>query len=160
MTAVVTARRDARYLIDLGDGRGMIYDADEDILYPPKGVLTLSAQPYWGDPGDLPANVRQVLDDLNAPSESTSAMAETQTARDDVSAVAFDTAFKNWFHNESDPLAVMMGMKQPDKPMPKPPTVSATPIPKAKIDPKTARRFVWLPGDMTITNPDGTVVTP
>jgi hypothetical protein len=33
---------------------------------------------------------------------------------------AFDTAFKNWFHNESDPLAVMMGMKQDDHSMPKP----------------------------------------
>ena len=126
MTAVVTARRDAQYLIDLGDGRGMIYDADEEILYPPRSVLTLSAQPYWGDPGDLPANVQQMLDDLSAPSESILAMADAQTARNDVSAVTFDTAFKNWFHNESDPLAVMMGMKQADHPMPKPPTVLAT----------------------------------
>jgi hypothetical protein len=25
-----------------------------------------------------------------------------------------------------------------------------------KIDPKIAARFVWKPGDITITNPDGT----
>lgn len=83
---VVTARRDAQYLIDLGDGRGMIYDADEDILYPPKSVLTLSAQPYWGDPGDLPANLQETLDDLNAPSELISAVTDAQTACRDVSA--------------------------------------------------------------------------
>jgi hypothetical protein len=40
-------------------------------------VLTLSAQPYWGDPGDLPPNVQQMLDDLNAPSESILAIAKT-----------------------------------------------------------------------------------
>ena len=125
MTAVVTARRDAQYLIDLGDGRGMIYDADEEILYPPRSVLTLSAQPYWGDPGDLPANVQQMLDDLNALSESIQEVAEPQVAGDDVPVTTFDTAFRNWFYNESDPLAVMMGTKDPDHPIPKPPTVSA-----------------------------------
>ena len=27
------------------------------------------------------------------------------------------------------------------------------------VEPKVAARFVWEPGDITITNPDGTVVT-
>ena len=52
-------------------------------------------------------------------------MAESQVASDDVPVTAFDTAFKTWFFAESDPLAVMMGMKDPDHPIPKPPTVSA-----------------------------------
>jgi hypothetical protein len=80
MTAVVTGKRWDQYLVDLGDGRGMIYDAGLDILYPPRSVLTLSAQPYWGDPGNLPANVQQMLDRLNTPSESISAMADTREA--------------------------------------------------------------------------------
>jgi hypothetical protein len=110
--------------LDLGDGRGMIYDAALDILYPSRNVLTLASQPYWVDPGDLAANVQQMLDDLNAPSESILAL-DAQNAGHDVLAVAFDTAFRNWFHAESDSLAVLMGMKPPDHPMPKPPTVSA-----------------------------------
>ena len=32
----------------------------------------------------------------------------------------FDKAFKAWFHAEPDPLAVLMGMKTPDHPIPKP----------------------------------------
>jgi hypothetical protein len=52
-------------------------------------------------------------------------MAESQVASDDVPVTAFDTGFKAWFWAESDPLAVMMGMREPDHPMPKPPTVSA-----------------------------------
>jgi hypothetical protein len=31
---------------------------------------------------------------------------------------------------------------------------------KTKINPKVASRFVWKKGDITIVNPDGTVVTP
>ena len=47
MTATVTGKRGDQYLVDLGDGTGRIYDADDDILYPPRGVATLAAQ---GDP--------------------------------------------------------------------------------------------------------------
>jgi hypothetical protein len=47
MTATVTGERGDEYLVDLGDGTGRIYDADEDILYPPRDVATLAAQ---GDP--------------------------------------------------------------------------------------------------------------
>jgi hypothetical protein len=32
----------------------------------------------------------------------------------------FDAAFKAWFEAESDPLAVMMGMKPPDHPISSP----------------------------------------
>jgi hypothetical protein len=32
----------------------------------------------------------------------------------------FDAAFKAWFEAESDSLAVLMGMKEPDHPIPKP----------------------------------------
>ena len=44
MTAVITGKRWDQYLVDLGDGSGRIYDADDDILYPPRGVATLAAQ--------------------------------------------------------------------------------------------------------------------
>ncbi|MGD0287708.1 MAG: hypothetical protein ABSC31_15250 [Acidimicrobiales bacterium] len=44
MTAVVTGFRDPQYLVDFGDGTGSIYNADEDYLYPPRGVATLAAQ--------------------------------------------------------------------------------------------------------------------
>jgi len=67
------------------------------------------------------------LRDLSGACESILAMADAQTARDDVPATPFDVAFKAWFFAESDPLAVMMGMKEPDHPMPKPPTASAAP---------------------------------
>jgi hypothetical protein len=33
----------------------------------------------------------------------------------------FDAAFEKWFETESDPLAVLMGMKPPDHPIPEPP---------------------------------------
>jgi hypothetical protein len=68
MTAVVTGKRDAQFLIDFGDGTGSIYDADEDWLYPPRGVATLAAQGYWENPGTLPPAVEQLLTDLNAAS--------------------------------------------------------------------------------------------
>ena len=68
MTATVTGKRDNQFLVDLGDGTGRIYDADEDWLYPPRGVATLAAQGYWVDPGTLPPAVEQMLADLNAPS--------------------------------------------------------------------------------------------
>jgi hypothetical protein len=125
MTAVVTGQRGDQYLIDFENGQGAIYDAKLDILYPSRNVLTLASQPYWTDPGDLPANVQQMLDDLNAPSDAIQEVADAQAARSDVLAVAFDTAFRSWFYAESDPLAVMMGLKEPDHPMPKPPSVSA-----------------------------------
>ena len=67
MTATVTGQRGYQYLVDLGDGTGRIYDADEDWLFPPRGVATLAAQGYWVDPGTLPPTVEQMLDDLNAP---------------------------------------------------------------------------------------------
>jgi hypothetical protein len=95
------------------------------VLYPSRNVLTLASQPYWTDPGELPAAVKQVVADLNAPSDSVQKVADARTARSDVLATAFDTSFKAWFFAESDPLAVMMGMKEPDHPIPKPPTVSA-----------------------------------
>ena len=44
MTAIVTDKRGDRYLVDLGDGQGSIYDADDDILYPPRDVATLASQ--------------------------------------------------------------------------------------------------------------------
>jgi hypothetical protein len=125
MTAVVTGQRGDQYLIDFENGQGAIYDAKLDILYPSRNVLTLASQPYWTDPGDLPANVQQMLDGLNAPSEAVQEVADGQADRDDVPVTTFDTAFRNWFYNESDPLAVMMGTKDPDHPIPKPPTVSA-----------------------------------
>ena len=65
MTAVITGKRWNQYLVDLGDGRGMIYDIDEDWLYPSRGVATLAAQGYWVDPGTLPPTVEQMLTDLN-----------------------------------------------------------------------------------------------
>jgi hypothetical protein len=43
MTAIVTDKRGDRYLVDLGDGQGSIYDADDDILYPPRDVATLAS---------------------------------------------------------------------------------------------------------------------
>jgi hypothetical protein len=125
VTAVVTGQRPPQYLIDLGDGRGFIYDAELDVSYPPRAVVTLASQPYWEDPVDVPAAVQARVANLNAPSESILAMAEPQVAGSDVPVTAFDTAFKTWFFAESDPLAVMMGMKDPDHPIPKPPTVSA-----------------------------------
>ena len=125
MTAVVTGQRGEQFLIDFGDDQGAIYDVELDIWYPKRNVLTLASQPYWVDSGELPAAVKQVVADLNAPSDSVQEVADAQTARSDVLAVAFDTRFQNWFHAESDPLAVMMGMREPDHPMPKPPTVSA-----------------------------------
>ena len=39
MTATVTGKRGDQYLVDFGDGRGRIYDADEAILYPSRGGL-------------------------------------------------------------------------------------------------------------------------
>lgn len=68
MTAIVTGFRDPQYLIDFQDGTGSIYDADEDWLYPPRGVATLAAQGYWEDSGTLPPAVEQLLTDLNAAS--------------------------------------------------------------------------------------------
>jgi hypothetical protein len=44
MTAKITGKRGDQYLVDFGDGTGAIYDADEDWLYPPRGVATLAAQ--------------------------------------------------------------------------------------------------------------------
>ena len=124
MTVEVTGQRPPQYLIDLGDGRGFIYDAELDVSYPPRAVVTLASQPYWEDPVDVPAAVQELVANLNAPDESIQEVADGQAARDDVPVTTFDSAFRNWFHNESDPLAVMMSMKEPDHPMPKPPTVS------------------------------------
>jgi hypothetical protein len=44
MTAIVTGKRGNQYLVDYGDGTGSIYNADEDYLYPPRGVAALAAQ--------------------------------------------------------------------------------------------------------------------
>ena len=65
MTAAVTGKRGDQYLVDYQDGTGSIYDADEDWLWPPRSVATLSAQGCWVDPGTLPPAVRQMLADLN-----------------------------------------------------------------------------------------------
>jgi hypothetical protein len=61
-------KRGDQYLVDFQDGTGAIYNADEDWLYPPRGVATLAAQGYWEDPGTLPSAVEQLLTDLNAAS--------------------------------------------------------------------------------------------
>ena len=45
MTAVVTGKRWDQYLVDLGDGRGMIYDADEEIWYPQQNSATTAIPP-------------------------------------------------------------------------------------------------------------------
>jgi hypothetical protein len=65
MTAIVTGQRGPQYLVDSGDGTGSIYDANEDLLYPPRGVATLAAQGSWVDPGTLPLTSEQMLTDLN-----------------------------------------------------------------------------------------------
>ena len=65
MTAIVTGVRDDQYLVDFGDGTGSTYDANEDILYPPRAEATLAAQGHWEDPGTLPPTVEQMLTDLN-----------------------------------------------------------------------------------------------
>ena len=44
MTVTVTGQRDNQFMVDLGDGTGLIYNADEDWLYPPRDVATLAAQ--------------------------------------------------------------------------------------------------------------------
>ena len=65
MIAIVTGKRGDQYLVDLGDGTGSIYDADEDWLFPPRGVATLAAQGYWVDPGTLSPVLVQLVADLN-----------------------------------------------------------------------------------------------
>jgi hypothetical protein len=65
MTAKITGKRGDQYLVDLGDGTGRIYDADEDWLNAPRNVNVLAKQPYWVDPGTLPPTVEQMLTDLN-----------------------------------------------------------------------------------------------
>jgi hypothetical protein len=65
MTVTVTGQRDNQFMVDLGDGTGLIYNADEDWLYPPRDVATLASQGYWIDPGTLPPRAEQMLTDLN-----------------------------------------------------------------------------------------------
>jgi len=45
MTAAVTGKRWDPYFVDLGDGRGMIYDADEDNRYPQQNSATTAVPP-------------------------------------------------------------------------------------------------------------------